>query len=844
MRKNMNNMIRLLSMVLSLMILLSLAAAPSVFAASDTLYTTDDVNLRSSASSSSSVIRTVSSGTTVTLLKDSSDGWAYVNVGTSNGYIFTDYLQPTSGSLAKMTGRVFEDLNFRTGMGTSFRVITTIADGTTVEVLDNTDEEWAKIRYENQTGYVSKDYLVICFSLGIEEEPAQNTPSAIVETVPPKNDVNHREVSSLDLPLTYASSVTDRILGEDSSGPKLLLDCSTLYLSVNQTQKISSFNSEGVPQNAFVRFESSDRKVATVSSDGVITATGKGSAVITASHYYSGQIARCEVTVDGASEPTETPTQPVTENPTEKPTQPPTQAPTQKPTQPVVEETLSINATSVSVFVSCYYQVIAKSNVPVSFSSSDSSVATVDNNGIVLTKKKGTVTITARTATKSASCKINVVSNGGANISYLYATVTAGKTFYNASNTSGVRWSSLNPEVASVKDGFILGIKPGKAVIYAQTSSGGTHCLVTVTEPDPVRFAYTSPNCAARNAAVTLIAVTDQTRSAVKFEVGSQTINATSKTAEDGTYVWKGTTSFSAAGTYSVRAYSQKNGKWSTCDDGVTSAFVTSTTDYTTTICAQRRVSDACVRFISICEGYLPSVYYDDFTGDPTLGYGKLVFKGQQFYNSLTKTEAYAYLVQTINNEGFGSGVNSFLVNNGVKFNQQQFDSLICFVYNTGTGVLTADDEINDALLNCSDGSGSKTSYYLDGSYVNFRTGPGTGYDVIDVLDYGTALTLLSTANSSWYYVQLSDGTKGYVSSDYVGKRTVGGNLDLNFVKKQNYVNKFCQYHHAGGGCVWGLLNRRLDEMEMFFYGDYDVDYGANNYGFNFTCYSNPSFHT
>ena len=330
----------------------------------------------------------------------------------------------------------------------------------------------------------------------------------------------------------------------------------------------------------------------------------------------------------------------------------------------------------------------------------------------------------------------------------------------------------------------------------------------------------------------------------MKFEVGSQTINATSKTSEDGTYVWKGTTSFSKAGTYSVRAYSQLNGKWLTCDDATTSAFVTSTTDYSTTICSERRVSDSCATFISICEGYMPSVYYDYFTGDPTLGYGKLVYKGQQFYNNLTKTEAYAYLIQTINNEGYSSGVNSFLKNNGIKYNQQQFDSLVCFVYNLGTGILTADDEINNALLDCSDGSGTKTTYYLDASYVNFRTGPGTGYDVIRTLDYGTQLTLLSTSNASWYYVQIPDGTKGYVCSDYVAKRTVGGNLDLNYVKKQNYIKKFCQYHHAAGGCVRGLLNRRIDEMEMFFYGDYDVDYGANNYNISFTCASNPSFHS
>ena len=40
------------------------------------------------------------------------------------------------------------------------------------------------------------------------------------------------------------------------------------------------------------------------------------------------------------------------------------------------------------------------------------------------------------------------------------------------------------------------------------------------------------------------------------------------------------------------------------------------------------------------------------------------------------------------------------------------------------------------------------------------------------------------------------------------------------------------------------LLKAAKGSEKVLVYGDYDVDYGANHYGFSFSCYSNPSFHT
>ena len=527
----------------------------------------------------------------------------------------------------------------------------------------------------------------------------------------------------------------------------------------------------------------------------------------------------------------------------------PTEKPTVKPTEkPSTTETLSISDTELRLYTGTQHILKAKSNASVIWSTSNKSVATV-SNGVVTLVSPGTATITAKTSTKKVTCKITSVAQKiSINASHSSATVTAGKTFFARSTTSSVTWSSSDKSVATVNNGFIYGVSEGQAIIKIYKTGGTKTILVTVKKADPIRFAYTSPNCAPKNSDVTLVAVTDKTRTDVRFRVAdgdtTKTVYATSKKSEGSTYVWKAKYKFTTAGTFNVKAHSKLGSTWTTCDDALTTAFVTSTTNADSTVCAQRRVSDKLINMIATFEGYMPSVYYDTFTGDPTLGYGKLVFVGQQFYNDLTKTEAYAYLAQTINNEGYSSKTNSFLIDNNVKYNQQWFDALVCFVYNTGTGVYSNDTQLRNAILDCNSSSGTTTkTYFINGSSVRIRKGPGTSHEIIKELGYGTTLKILEKTSSSWYYVQLSDGTKGYVSTDYIDSKTTSTSLDLKYVKKQNLINKICQYHHANG-CIRGLLNRRIDEMEMFFYKDYDIDYGSNNYSISFTCASNPSFHT
>lgn len=130
--------------------------------------------------------------------------------------------------------------------------------------------------------------------------------------------------------------------------------------------------------------------------------------------------------------------------------------------------------------------------IAVSWESSKPTVATVDENGKVTAKKKGTATITATTPNgKTAKCKVRV---GGVPVSKVklgqkkmtlqlgtYVKLAAEVSPANASNKK-VAWATSNPLVATVNSkGKVTAITPGKAKITATTSDGGIKAVCTVT---------------------------------------------------------------------------------------------------------------------------------------------------------------------------------------------------------------------------------------------------------------------------------------------------------------------------------------------------------------------------
>jgi uncharacterized protein YjdB len=221
-----------------------------------------------------------------------------------------------------------------------------------------------------------------------------------------------------------------------------------------------------------VKWSSSNEAVATVDSNGKVTAKKAGTAVITATSS-NGKTAGCTVTVKQKEIAI-------------------TGISLNKSTTSLTEgesETLTATITPSN----------ATGDKTVKWSSSNGVVAAVDSNGKVTAKKAGTAVITATSSNgKSASCTVTVkqkeIAITGISLNKSTTSLTEGEsetltatiTPSNATGDKTVKWSSSNGAVAAVdSNGKVTAKKAGTAVITATSSNGKTAgCTVTVKQKD------------------------------------------------------------------------------------------------------------------------------------------------------------------------------------------------------------------------------------------------------------------------------------------------------------------------------------------------------------------------
>lgn len=193
------------------------------------------------------------------------------------------------------------------------------------------------------------------------------------------------------------------------------------------------------------RFRSSKSSVASVNADGVITAKKAGTTKITAK--VSGHEDYCTVTV--------------------------------KPT------TITLNKTSLTLYRDRYIFLRATTSTghKPTFRSSRSTVATVDENGLIHTKKNGTAIIRVSCDKTTVQCTLTV-QKPEINLSNSSLTLHVGESQQvtaTVSSRNPVVWSVSNSNVISVDaNGTVTAMHPGQAYLYAKEDGTKVSCVVRV----------------------------------------------------------------------------------------------------------------------------------------------------------------------------------------------------------------------------------------------------------------------------------------------------------------------------------------------------------------------------
>ena len=109
--------------------------------------------------------------------------------------------------------------------------------------------------------------------------------------------------------------------------------------------------------------------------------------------------------------------------------------------------------------------------------------------------------------------------------------------------------------------------------------------------------------------------------------------------------------------------------------------------------------SNVVMGFIADYESFSAMPYIGQDSQNRTVGYGHVITEadGTMYDNGITQEDALALLMSDA--AGFTNSLNTFLVNNEISLNQNEYDALLSFTYNTGNGWMS-DSTLRTNLVN------------------------------------------------------------------------------------------------------------------------------------------------
>lgn len=298
-------------------------------------------------------------------------------------------------------------------------------------------------------------------STWLSVQPASGSAGTVNMTVTaqPNTDTEGREASVI----IKCGTVTQKFSVKQAGVPKVdvtevSLDKAELSLVEGQEAELKATVKPDNATDKTVTWSTSDATVATV-ADGKVKAVKAGTATITAKA--GAKEATCKVTVTAAV---------------------------------VAVESVKLDKTTLQLIKGQEATLTATvtpdnaTDKTVAWSSSDASIASVDQAGKVTAVKSGKVTITAAAGEKSATCEVTVTTQvQSVSLDRTTVSLEEGQTTTltatispNDADEQTVTWTTSNAATATVANGVVTAVAEGSAVIKASAGSKEASCTVTV----------------------------------------------------------------------------------------------------------------------------------------------------------------------------------------------------------------------------------------------------------------------------------------------------------------------------------------------------------------------------
>ena len=834
--------------------------------------TTAGVNVRSGPGTNYSSKTVIASGTSITVTDRSNSEWYAVKLSNGmTGYIYSIYIRIESESSSggssgteSTPAKTTEYVNVRSGPGTNYTSKTVIASGTSITVTDTSNPEWYAVKLSNgMTGYIYSIYIELQSSAGgstsggvqakttagVNLRRGAGTSFGVIRVVATGTTVTVTEATNAQWYKVKLSDGTEgyifteylNVISGDIDSVKPDEDDTPDTSGAVTARTTTDINLRRGPGTTYGVIMVVDENVTVTVTEATNSEWYKVRLADGTEGYFSAQYLKI---VSGDIDSV-------------------------KPDDSGDKEDEDDGGSDLEG-TGEYLRTTTGVNLRKGPSTS-TDVLTVLNSGTIVEvidrDTQGWVdvrTTSGRVGYVSADYVTAYTPSGtNGSVSTTSATIAQYKTLYIEGSGSSVIWTSSDTSVARVEAGvdnqlFVYGVAPGTAKIVGKGANGKelASCTVTVTAPEAVRFAYTTPNIISAGSSFDLKAVTDTQKSSVKFEIqGVGTYETSSYTSEsqgdNSVRIFSASATINTPGTYTVRAYSNSGSGYSSTYKEFT-ILVVSTTDKTSTSNEARRISDEMLENIASYEGYVPGVSPDTLAGNlPTVGYGYVVAKNTSFYNNLTRTEAKAMLAETVNSGGYTSDVNYFISQNGLQMSQCQFDALVSFGYNVGSSywrgygscyvrTVILNTVVPPSNLSSSNPYGGKVTsttltIYSDHSDSSSRVGSLSEGNSVSIIGYWRD----DSTKHAWYQVTASGKTGWVRAGDVAFNNTSGLTRDLNYVDAYTFGSNLLDWHVAGGRCYIGLYYRRLAEAKVFSYANYSeaspssANYKVNTYGYD-----------